>query len=267
MVLTHNQSKLTAMKKMLPALLMAVALISTYSANAQMTDTVKTDGWFHHHHQFTGTAQIQVTYRKTDLGQLNGILTGNGLAPLGENDIWINASMNHSFGKWIWEDGLGFTPVTTSDENDIKAKYNQYQIYGRLGYNVLSNADMRLFPFAGVNFSAAVLDIEDKAGIESTSNFSDEIRNSSYSKTFYQPNFGIDLGVGFDYLIPVKPKDMGCFLVQRQVPVGIRAGYYINAYKGDWRIDDNYKLYDGPDQKQSAVFISLNIGLGFEVKK
>ena len=255
------------MKKLLPALLAVVAFMSTYNAKAQTTDTVKTNGWFHHHHeQFTGTAQIQVTYRQSDLGTLNGILTSNGLARLGENSIWINASMNHSFGNWIWEDGIGFTPVTTSDANDIKVNYNQYQIFGRIGYNVLSNPDMRLFPFAGLNLSAAILDIEDKARIESTSSFADEISNSSTSKSFYQPNFGIDLGVGFDYLIPVKPKDMGCMLVQRQIPIGIRAGYYINAYQSDWRIDDNYKL-TGPTDKQSAVFVSVNIGLGFEVKK
>ncbi len=255
------------MKKMLLTLFSAVVLIGSYTANAQMRDTVKTDSWFHHHHDFTGTMQIQVTYRKSNLNQLNDILATNGLQRLGENDIWINASMNHSFGKWIWEDGIGFTPVTNSDENGVKAKYNQYHIYGRLGYNVLSNKDMRLFPFVGADFSAAVFEIEDKAKIESTSSFSDELLNSTYSKTFYQPNFGIDLGVGFDYLIPVKPKDVGCMIVQRQIPIGIRAGYYINAAQGDWRIDENYKLSGGPDGKQSAVFVSFNIGLGFEVKK
>lgn len=254
------------MKKLLPALLFAVVLIGSYPANAQMRDTVKTDGWFHHHRDLSGTVQVQVTYRKSNLNQLNNILSANGLQRLGENDIWIYASMNHSFGKVIWEDGVGFTPVTHSDENGIKAKYNQYQIYGRIGYNILNNQDMRLFPFVGANFSAAVFAIEDKAKIESTSNFSDEILNSSYSKTFYQPNFGIDLGVGFDYLIPVKPKDMGCMMVQRQIPIGVRAGYYINAAQGDWRIDENYKL-SGPSGKQSAVFVSVNIGLGFEVKK
>jgi hypothetical protein len=255
------------MKKLLPALFSAVALIGSYTANAQMRDTVNTGGWFSHHHDFSGTVQVQVTYRKSNLTQLNDILAANGLQRLGENDIWINASMNRSFGKWIWEDGVGFTPITNSDENGLKAKFNQYQIYGRIGYNVLSDQDMRLFPFVGANFSGSVLEIEDKAKIESTNDFSSEILNSSYSKTFYQPNFGIDLGVGFDYLIPVKPKDMGCMIVQRRIPIGIRAGYYINAAQGDWRIDENYKLIDGPDSKQSAVFVSFNIGLGFEVKK
>jgi hypothetical protein len=255
------------MKKTLLILCSAIALIGSYTANAQMTDTVRTDRWFSHHHDFTGTVQIQVTYRKSNLDQLNGILAANGLQRLGENDIWINASMNRSFGKWIWEDGLGFTPTTNSDVNGIKVKYNQYQIYGRLGYNVLSDENMRLFPFVGANFSGAVLEIEDKAKIESTSSFSDEILNSSYSKSLFQPNFGIDLGMGFDYMIPVKAKDMGCMIVQRRIPIGVRAGYYINAAQGDWRIDENYKLSGGPDGKQSAVFVSFNIGLGFEVKK
>lgn len=254
------------MKRLLPALFSAMALMGAYTANAQMRDTVKTDGWFSHHHDFTGTVQVQVTYRKSNLTQLNDILANNGLQRLGENDIWINASMNRTFGKWVWEDGLGFTPTTTSDANDVKAKYSQYQLFGRIGYNVLESKDMRLFPFVGANFSAAIFEIEDKARIESTSSFSDELLTSSYSKTFYQPNFGIDLGIGFDYLIPVKPKDIGCMIVRRQIPIGVRAGYYINAAQGDWRIDENYKL-SGPSGKQSAVFVSFNIGLGFEVKK
>jgi hypothetical protein len=255
------------MKNKLPLLFLAAALLGSINAKAQTNDTVRSDNWFSHHHQFTGTAQIQVTYRQSDLHQLNGILTAGGLHPLGENDIWINASMNHSFGKWVMEDGIGFTPITSSDVNNVKAEYNQYQVYGRIGYNVLTQPDMRLFPFAGLNFSAAVLNIEDKNRTQSTSNFTDEVFTSSYNKTFYQPNFGIDLGVGFDYLIPVKPKNVGCFIVHRQIPIGVRAGYYINAARGDWRINDNYKLNDGPTDSQSAVFISVNIGLGLEVKK
>jgi hypothetical protein len=252
------------MKKLLPALFIAIVLLAGHNVNAQTIDSVKSSHWVHH--PFASTMQIQVTYRQSKLGPLNNILASNGLARLGSNDIWINASMNHAFGKWIEEDGIGFTPITSSDQNNLKAKYNQYQIYGRIGYNVLNYADMRLFPFAGINFSAAVLDIQDKNRMQSTSDFSTEILNSTSSKTFYQPNFGIDLGVGFDYLIPVKPKNMGCFTVKRQIPIGVRAGYYINAAQGNWKID-SYKLQNGPDNKQSAVFLSVNIGLGFEVQK
>jgi len=252
------------MKKLLPALFITIAFLVGHSAKAQTTDSVNSSKWMHH--QFAGTMQIQVTYRQSRLGELNNALTGSGIGKLGANDFWINASMNHAFGKWIEEDGIGFTPISSSDLNGIKAKYNQYQIYGRLGYNVLNKTNMRLFPFAGINFSAAVLDIQDKNGIQSTSSFSGELRNSTYSKTFYQPNFGIDLGIGYDNLIPVKAKDMGCFMVQRYIPIGVRAGYYIHAAQSDWRID-SYKLQDGPDNKQGSIFVSVNIGLGFEVKK
>jgi hypothetical protein len=255
------------MKKSLLLLFLVMTLAGVYNAKAQTTDTVKTGGWFHHDRQFSGTAQVQFTYRQSDLSQLNRVLTNDHLQALGENDIWVNASLNHSFNKLILEGGVGFTPVSSSDANNVKAEYNQYQVYGHLCYNVLDDPNMRLFPFAGLNFSLAVLDIEDKNATQNTSDFSTEIATGSYSKTLYQPNFGIDLGVGFDYLIPVKPKNMGCFMVQRQIPIGVRAGYYINAARGDWRINDNYKLDNGPSNSQSAVFISVNIGLGFEVQK
>ncbi|WP_461452251.1 hypothetical protein [Mucilaginibacter sp.] len=253
------------MKKIIHALFIAIAILGVSKVRAQTTDTVKTAGWFHH--QLAGAAQIQVTYRPSHLGQLNQILNNNGIQSLGANDVWINASMSHIHGRWLFEDGIGFTPITTANDGDFKAQYNQYQLYTRAGYNFSEDPNLRLFPFVGLNFSAAVLNIQDNTRLKSTDDFSSEILNSTSSKTFYQPNFGIELGAGMDYLIKVKPKNMGCFTVQRNIPIGLRAGYYINAAQGDWRVGDNYSLQDGPNRKQSAIFVSFNIGLGYEVQK
>jgi len=251
------------MKKLIPAILL-IALLGSLKANAQRNyDSLRMDGWMKK--QFAGTVQLQVTYRKANLGSLNSALNADGIPSLGSNAIWINASMNHVWGQWITEDGIGFTPITTAQENNFKAEYNQYQIYGRLGYNLLSEKDMRLFPFVGFNLSAAVLDIQDRARIDNTSDFTTEILNSTSSKTLYQPNFGIELGVGYDYLIQAKPKNMGCVLVQRSIPFGVRAGYYIDTYQGDWKVD-NQSLTGGGDKK-GAVFFSVNIGLGYEIVK
>jgi hypothetical protein len=252
------------MKKVVKSIFFIVALFGAISVKAQQTDTVKTRGWFNHN--IAGAAQIQLTYRKGNIDGLNQALNSNGIPSIKENDLWINASMSHICHNWIMENGIGFTPVATSEINNLEAKYNQYQVYLRAGYNVSQNSDFRLYPFAGVNFSAAVLNIRDNNRIQSTNNFSSELLNSTSSKTFYQPNFGVELGAGFDYVIKMKPKKMDCFTIDRNIPIGIRAGYYINAYTGDWKID-SYSLHSGPDQKQSAVFLSFNIGLGFEVKK
>ena len=251
------------MKKIICSLLFAF-ILGAITANAQTTDTVSTKGWMRH--QPAGAAQIQLTYRKGNISQLDQALNSNGLPPLSEYDLWINLSMSHINHNWITEDGLGFTPVATSSANGVDVKYNQYQAFFRLGYNVSQNSSFRLYPFAGVNFSAAVLDVQDKNRIQSTSSFSDELLNSTSSKTFYQPNFGIDLGVGFDYVIKLKPKTMDCITIQRNIPIGVRAGYYLNTYAGDWKID-NYALQNGSNQKQSAVFLSFNIGLGYKVTK
>jgi hypothetical protein len=251
------------MKKLLTSISLLAVLFTAAKTNAQQKDTLKSHNWFNH--QPAGAMQIQVTYRRGNIGQLDNALNANGIPSISEKDVWINASMSHVCHNWLMEDGIGFTPVATSEENGLKAKYNQYQAYFRLGYNVAQGSDFRLYPFAGINLSAAVLDIQDKSGIESTKSFSDEILNSTASKTFYQPNFGIELGAGFDYLIKMKPKTMDCFTIERNIPIGIRAGYYINTYAGDWRID-SYSL-NSPNQKQSAVFVSFNIGLGYEIKK
>jgi hypothetical protein len=250
------------MKKLIYTL--AITLFGALSVKAQSADTVKTHSWFKH--TIAGAAQIQVTYRQSDLNQLNTALNKNNIPSLSDNNIWINASMSHIHRKWLFEDGIGFTPFSTSEVNNVKARYNQYQAYFRAGYNVSQSSDYRLYPFAGLNFSEAVLNIQDNNREQSVSDFSQEILNSTSSKTLYQPNFGIELGAGFDYLIKLKPKKMDCFEIERNIPVGLRLGYYINAAAGDWKID-NYTLANGPGNKQSAVFVSLNIGLGYLLKR
>ncbi|MDB5136468.1 MAG: hypothetical protein JWP37_3071 [Mucilaginibacter sp.] len=252
------------MKKLILPLFLASLILSTLSSNAQHKDTLKTRNWFKH--EIAGALQIQVTYRKSDLSQLNTALNNGGLPSLSDNDIWINASMFHIKNHLIFEDGLGFTPFSTSEVNNVKTRYNQYQAFFRFGYDVSKNSGYRLYPFAGVNFSEAILNIQDKDGERNVSDFSGELLNTTFSKTLYQSNFGIELGAGFDYVIKLKPKQMDCFTLQRNIPIGLRLGYYVHAASGDWKID-NYKLQGDPDKKQSAVFVSLNIGLGYAIKK
>ncbi|MGZ3871593.1 MAG: hypothetical protein ACXVJD_01680 [Mucilaginibacter sp.] len=251
------------MKKLIYTLFAFTVLISS-TAMAQNTDTVKTNRWMKH--QPAGAVQIQLTYRKGNISQLNDALNANGFPAIKQNNLWINASMSHICKNWMFEDGIGFTPIATSEVNDLKVKYNQYQLFWRAGYNLSTNSAVRFYPFAGVNFSGAVLKVQDNARIQNTNNFTDELLNSTSSKTFWQPNFGIELGAGLDYVIKMKPKKMDCFTVERNIPIGIRAGYYINAAAGDWKVD-SYKLQNSPNQKQNAVFIAFNIGLGYKVNK
>jgi hypothetical protein len=252
------------MLRQINILFLGLTLLAITAVKAQSTDTVKTRGWFRH--DIAGAAQIQVTYRQSNLSQLNQVLNRNNFPSLSSNNIWINASMSHLMHHWVLEDGLGFTPIETSRVNDLKARYNQYQAFFRLGYDVAGSSGFRLYPFAGINLSAAVLNIQDNTRTKSVTDFSQELLNSTSSKTFYQPNLGIELGGGFDYLIRLKPKKMDCFEIQRNIPIGIRAGYYINTYAGGWKID-GYNLQNSPTQKQSAVFVSANIGLGYMIKK
>jgi hypothetical protein len=243
------------MKKLLYTL--SIAIMAIASADAQ-TNTMQNGP--------AGAMQIQVGYRKYDTGQLDAALNKAGIAGVADNNIWINLSMNHIHNNWICEDGLGFTPYSSSDVNNIKTHLNQYQAYFRLGYNLSTNKSVTFFPFAGVNFTGAVLSIQDKAREGSTSDFSQELATNTISKTLYQGNFGIDLGAGMDFMIKLKPKKMECFEVQRSIPIGLRAGYYINTSASDWKINDQ-SLSNSPTNKQSSIFLTLNIGLGYKVNK
>lgn len=269
------------MKKLSYAIVVATLLVGgVLTARAQTTDQSQTIAgsdnndqsassnwsgkWMNHN--IAGVFGVQVTYRHTNLSQINQALNSNGIPSLNDRDIWINLTMDHIHNKWIFEDGIGATPLSTSRIGDLKAKFGQAQAYFRAGYDVTKNSPFRFFPFAGLNFTGAMLHIQDNARTNAASTFSQEILNSTSSKTFYQGNFGIELGAGLDYVIKLKSKSMDCVTVERNIPIGIRAGYYINTSQSDWKVDD-HSLNNSPDKKQSAIFVSLNIGLGYNVHK
>ncbi len=220
--------------------------------------------------EVAGTMQLQGMFRESKLGQLNGILNANGIPSLPDNNYWLNLSMNHIYNRVIIEDGIGASFTSTSapnNANGIYAKYNQFQVFGRAGYNVVKDDNMRLFPFVGLNLSQAMLRIRDDRRTQSTSDFSTELLNSTSSKTLWNPRFGLEFGAGFDYLIGVKDKKIDNYTIHRYIPIGVRLGYYLQTSNSNWKIDGNYNLNNGPNNKQSNVFVNINIGLGYKVQR
>lgn len=253
------------MKKLTTTLCFLIAVMGAITANAQ-SDTTKQHGWFRHN--VAGALQIQGTYRQSKLDQLNTILNKNGIGSLSDNAYWLNLSMSHIHKKWLFEDGIGGTFTSSaSNNNNLKALYNQFQFYTRAAYNLSQSNNYRVYPFVGINLSEAMLRIQDRARTQSTSDFSTELLNSTSSKTLWNPRFGVELGGGFDYVIKLKEKQMDCYTIQRNIPIGFRIGYYLQVTDSNWKIDDNYNLNNGPNNKQSNIFVSLNIGLGYAVKK
>lgn len=220
--------------------------------------------------EIAGTMQVQGMYRQGNLGQLNGILNANGIPSLPDNNYWLNLSMNHIYKRWVWENGIGASFTSTSaanTANGIKAKYNQYQIYGRAGYNVATTQKMRAFPFVGLNLSAAMLRIRDDNRTQNVSDFSPELLNLTASKTLWNPRFGLEFGAGFDYLIGMKDKVVDNYTIHRSVPIGVRFGYYLQTSNNNWKVDNNYNLNNGPSNKQNGVFVNVNIGLGYKLQR
>jgi hypothetical protein len=254
------------MKTLKTTILIALSFLTVFAANGQNADSSKMHMWFMHHHQ-QNAFQLQVTYRSADLGQINQALANNGIPALTGNNIWFNLSSSHVYDNgFLTEDGIGFTPLSYASSNNYQTQFNQYQLYFRIGYNFSKNQNFRVYPFAGINLSDAVLNIQDDNRINSVSNFTQEIANNTASKTFNQQNFGVELGAGFDYVIRFSSKQVDCVTIERFLPIGIRAGYYIQATNGDWKIN-NYSLSNAPENKQSAFFATLTIGLGFGIKK
>src|SRR5258708_767889 len=217
-------------------------------------------------HEFSGGINFQAGYRKNNIDQLNSALGKNGLPTLSNNNIWYNLSFTHDYKRLITELGLGFTIPSKSDANGIKTSYYQNQFFFRAGYNITGSHDFRLYPFAGINVSRAVLRIKDNRPSSNTNDFTNQVLTPTLAKTIHQNNFGIDLGAGFDYLIKLKSKQIEGHEIQRTLPVGIRAGYYIQTSAAKWKFDEN-SISNSPQQQTNSFFATISIGLGYLITK
>lgn len=217
-------------------------------------------------HEFSGGINFQAGYRKNNIDQLNSALGKNGLPTLSDNNIWYNLSFTHDYKHVITELGLGFTIPSKTDVNSIKTSYYQDQFFFRAGYNIANSSDFRLYPFAGINVSRAVLQIKDNRSSSNTNNFNTQLLTPTLAKTIHQNNFGIDLGAGFDYLIKLKSKQIEGHEIHRTLPLGIRAGYYFQTSASKWKFDEN-SIDNSPQQKTNSFFATISIGLGYLITK
>jgi hypothetical protein len=239
------------------ALINLLLLGGIIHAAAQKADSTKrkTD------HFYSSSLNFQVGYQKGNVSQLNQHLVKNGLPTLSGNNTWYNVSFNHDFDHIITEIGFGLSAPSTASSQGIETKYHQDQFFLRIGYNLLSCQTFRLYPFAGVNLSSGSLRINDDGATESVDDFSGQILNQTAAKTITQHNFGIDLGLGYDYLIKLRSKETAGCTTEFFLPIGIRAGYDLQTGAGDWKVSD-HALAGGPNEKANAFFIMFSVGLG-----
>ena len=254
--------------KTVQLLLVTICLAPTL-AKAQNADTVKTQSQMHSgwHKDMTGGLELQAEYRKNNVRDINAYLVPKGFPLLANNSTWFNLSMTRMYNnRLITTLGIGGTAPESATANNVKVSIFRGQIQIGAGYNLSTNAAYRFYPTVGLNFQNSFLKVKDNGNINSTTDFGQEITQSSSSKTLNQHTFGIELGGGFDYVIHLKSKQMDCVTVDRTIPIGIRAGYYIAASNSDWKVD-GHKLTTGPDSKPNGVFLTFVLGLGYGVHK
>jgi hypothetical protein len=246
-----------------------IIVSTTFCAKAQNADTASRNKKADHWHRFdvAGSFDFQVEYRKNNVDELNSYLTQQGFGALNNNNIWLNLAANKIYAnKLVTMLAIGATPQASVTANDIKVSLWRGQIQIGAGYNLSSSTSYRLYPMVGVNFGDAKLKVKDMGNINNTNDFGEALFNQSASKTLHQHTFAIELGAGFDYVIKLKDKQMDCFTLQRNIPIGIRVGYYLPTYMSNWEVDD-HELLNGPEKKVSSFFATLSIGLGYGVKK
>ncbi len=250
-------------------LLLLMIGIGISAAKAQSADTVKRNSWRNHdwNKNVSGATEIQVEYRKSHVGKLNTYLVEQGFPALDDNNIWYNLGMSRIYNnRFITTLGIGGTGSKSVVANDVKVSMFSGQIQVGAGYNVATSTNYRLYPTIGLNFQNSFLKVKDLGNINSTTDFGEELTKSSSSKTLNQYTFGLEFGGGFDYVIKLKSKQMDCVTLERNIPIGIRAGYYLPVSNSDWRVDD-HKLVNGPDVKTGSFFVTVVLGLGYGFHK
>lgn len=245
-------------------LLFALLCGSAALAQAQNND----DGYYGFRHlPYSVTSNLMLGIRSRDLSQLNRSLNANGITAVSGNNPWFGLSVEQLFRQRLnLELGVAANASSSGFSQGIEAHYLQSQLFMRFGYNLTKTDNFRFYPFLGLNLSYQSLNLKDNLGINRTSDFNNTLLNYTASKTLDNASFGVELGLGYAYYIPLKTRMKGNVEVKESLPIGLRAGYYLQATSDDWYVED-HALTNGPDKKGSNVFVTLTVGIGTLIRR
>jgi len=195
-----------------------------------------------------------------NLGDLNSHLESRGYTAMSDNFFTVGGGGHAIMGnRWIIG-GEGFSLLG----DDVTGNNHKQSItigcgFFNLGYVVYSIHDLIVYPMLGIGGGGMSFKIsEDISSVTFDNILDDPERNTEITTS----EFLLDLGGGISYLLSFgkDETDMGGMFI------GIRGGYMISPFRGDWMLDD-IEITGAPDMGIKGPYIRIMIGGGAITRK
>ncbi len=202
-----------------------------------------------------GRGFFEVGYMGLDLRDLNAALVSAGLPQLEEQYLTLGGAGFGQVGRWlIGGQGAGLLGQhrTTTDGSYDVSLGGGYGMF-RLGYNVLSQGNLDLFPSLGIGGGGMQLEIRGR----SAPTFGEVLAAPGRSSRMSTGAFIMGVGVDGNYriLLGRTPKgESGGMLI------GFSAGYMFSPWTSAWELDNLNSVAGGPSAKIEGLYARFSIG-------
>lgn len=189
-----------------------------------------------------------------DINSLNSRLENKGYSKLSNNFISFGGGGHGIINKVIiGGEGHGLIGKETTSGN-YKTSLNCGYGFFNLGYIIYSTRNFNIYPLLGLGGGGMSLKIVERG----TPSFDEVLDNPKRSTELSTGGLLIHLSVGTDYLLK---KVCGCGEGEGGLVFGLRVGYILAPFKGDWEMD-GLDISEGPEIGITGPYIRLMIGFG-----
>ena len=147
--------------------------------------------------------------------------------------------------------GLAFTAGTSmsGDKNKRSSNLRFYGFSADLGYDVLKNELIMLYPIAGIGFEKyQARFFKDNSSVEFNNVLQSAIEQSSLGPVDFKNSFlTYRLGAGFALKNRKNPSHS----------IGVQAGYISSFKDHDWKTNENQELKNAPEDGLNRLYINL----------
>ena len=196
-----------------------------------------------------------------NLDDLNAALESKGYTGMSNSFFAVGGGGHAIINNRLIIGGEGQTLLgDAATSGNFKNSINISQVFLNLGYVVYKIKDLRIYPLIGLGAGAMNLNISEEMTALS---MEDVLNNPKRSIEMSTGGFLFNLSLGADYLLNFGGDETG----RAGMVLGIRAGYKVSPFKGDWMVED-VDVTGAPKMGMTGPYISFMLGGGgIAVKK
>lgn len=238
------------------AFLSIAALLLSFTSYAQdSTTAVSQNKYFQ--------VDAGVGYLHTNMSSINALLKGSGYKPMRDNYSTLSIAPTFFLNRFMFRgEATLLLPARLDQPGNMRITFGGYNVSASVGYAVIQNQRLRLYPYIGISGFNTVLKFIDQSHV---SNIGEVLNNPHKNATIRFSNASLDLGVQLERFFPLKNNQWDSPQYNKYMTLGMRIGY--NWSPG--RVKARYNgtaLHDAPEFNFQGPYIKVVVGLGKKMR-